>query len=155
MVVRRDDRDGARRRERQKPVMNAKVREFLDEPRFAVLATLNADGMAQQTVMWYRLDGDHVMMNTARGRKKDLNLLHDRRASICVEDGYRYVTIAGETELIDDQERAQADIKALAIRYHGQERGEEMARDQFSQQERVTVLLSVSHVIANGFGGDD
>jgi hypothetical protein len=30
-----------------------------------------------------------------------------------------------------------------------------MARDQFSQQERVTVLLSVSHVIANGFGGDD
>lgn len=135
--------------------VDAKVRAFLDEQRFAVLATLDADGMAQQTVMWYRLDGDHVLMNTARGRKKDLNLLHDRRASICVEDGYRYVTIAGETELIDDQERAQADIKALAIRYHGEERGEEMGRDVFGKQERITILLSVSRVIANGFGADE
>ena len=135
-------------------MVNDEVRAFLDEPRFAVLATLDPDGMAQQTVMWYRFDGDRVLMNTARGRKKDLNLLHDRRASICIEDRYRYVTIAGETELIEDQERAQADIKALAIRYHGQERGEEMARDQFAKQERITILLSLGRVISHGFGDD-
>ncbi|MGI9253224.1 MAG: pyridoxamine 5'-phosphate oxidase family protein, partial [Thermomicrobiales bacterium] len=29
------------------------IRAFLDEPRFAVLATVNADGILQQTVMWY------------------------------------------------------------------------------------------------------
>ena len=135
--------------------MNDKVHAFLEEPRFAVLATLNPDGTVQQSVMWYRLDGDRVVMNTARGRKKDRNLLRDRHASICIEDKYRYVTIVGDTELIEDQERAQADIKALAIRYHGRERGEEMARDQFSKQERITVLLSIGRIVSHGFGDDD
>ena len=47
------------------------VREFLEKRRFAVLATINPDGSVQQTVMWYQLQGDKVMMNTRRGRVKD------------------------------------------------------------------------------------
>lgn len=135
-------------------VLDERVKSFLGELRFASLATLNPDGSPQQTVMWYRLDGDRILMNTARGRRKDENLLHDHRASICVEDGYRYVSIAGKVELIDDQERAQKDIKALAIRYHGRERGEEMARDGFAKQQRITILLPMTHLIANGFDED-
>ena len=64
------------------------VRTFLEEARFAVLGTVNANGSPQQTVMWYELRGDIVMMNTLRGRKKDRNLLRDPRASLCVEDGF-------------------------------------------------------------------
>jgi PPOX class probable F420-dependent enzyme len=128
-----------------------RVRAFLEEPRFASLATINPDGSPQQTVMWYLLDGDRVMMNTARGRIKDRNLTRDPRASICVEDGYRFVTIQGCATLIDDQERAQADIAALATRYHGQARAEEMVREQFSKQERVTIYLSIEKVVAHGF----
>jgi PPOX class probable F420-dependent enzyme len=127
------------------------VRGFLDEPRFASLATLNPDGSIQQTVMWYALRGDQVLMNTARGRKKDRNLLHDRRVSICVEDGYRYVTIAGEVTLVEDQPTAQADIRALAERYHGPERAEEMVRDGFAKQERISLLLPIGRVDAHGF----
>jgi len=132
-------------------VLGERVREFLEEPRFAVLSTINPDGMPQQTVMWYRLDGDAVVMNTARGRKKDRNLLRDRRVSICVEDGYRYVTIAGEVELIEDRATAQADIQALAARYHGDARAEEMMRELFSRQERITLRLPVTRVDAHGF----
>ena len=33
--------------------LSEKARAFLNEQRFAVLATLNADGSAQQTTMWY------------------------------------------------------------------------------------------------------
>src|SRR6266508_4604754 len=98
--------------------LDPKVRAFLEEKRFAVLATTNRDGTPQQTVMWYELRDDHVLMNTARGRTKDRNLLQDRRISVCVEDGYRFVTIAGTAQLFDEQERAQADIRALATRYH-------------------------------------
>ncbi len=127
------------------------VRRFLEETRFATLATLNADGSPQQTVMWYLLQDDQIVMNTARGRKKDRNLLRDRRASICVEDGYTFVTIDGTIELVADQERAQADIRALAVRYHGAERADQMMRDDFGKQQRITLLLPINHVVAHGF----
>lgn len=131
------------------------ARAFLEETRFAILATINEDGTPQQTVMWYELRGDHVVMNTARGRKKDRNLLSDRRVSICVEDGYRYVTVTGEVELVEDQVIAQADIRALAERYHGPARAEEMMRDGFSQQERISLQLPIGRVDAHGFGEDE
>jgi PPOX class probable F420-dependent enzyme len=131
--------------------LSPRVRAFLDEKRFASLATINADGTPQQTVMWYFLQDGKVMMNTRRGRAKDHNLLRDPRASICVEVGYRYVSIAGTVEMIDDQSRAQADIKTLATRYDGPERAEELVRDSFGKQERITLLLSIDHVIAAGF----
>lgn len=127
------------------------VRAFLKEPRFASLATINPDGSPQQTVMWYLLDGDRVMMNTARGRIKDRNLSRDPRASICIEDGYRFVTIQGRVTLVENQEQAQADIAALATRYHGQARAVEMVCEQFSKQERVTIYLSIDNVVAHGF----
>lgn len=134
-------------------VLSPAVRAFLDEKRFASLATINPDGSPQQTVMWYLLQDDTIMMNTARGRKKDQNMIRDPRVSICVEDGYRFVTIAGNVKLIeDDQPRAQADIHALAVRYHGQERADQMMVESFGKQQRITMLLSIDHMIVNGFG---
>jgi len=129
------------------------ARAFLAERRFATLATINPDGTPQQTVMWYELRGDHVVMNTARRRKKDQNMLHDPRISICVEDEYRYVAIAGVAELIQDQVVAQSDIAALALRYEGPERAAAMVRDNFSRQERITFLLAVANADVHGFEG--
>lgn len=126
------------------------VRAFLAEPRFAVLATINRDGSPQQTVMWYDLEGDAILMNTAEGRIKADNLRRDPRVSICVEDGYRYVTITGRACLIEDQERAQADIARLAIRYHGAERARSIA-EQFRGQHRITILVPIERVSAHGF----
>ncbi len=131
------------------------VRAFLDEPRFGVLGTVNANGSPQQTVMWYELRGDMVMMNTLRGRKKDRNLLLDPRASLCVEDGSRYVAIEGSIEMVEDRDTAQADIAALARRYDGSEEGERMAREVFGPQERITLLLSIDRVDVHGFDGEE
>jgi PPOX class probable F420-dependent enzyme len=130
------------------------VREFLQEERFGVLGTVNANGSPQLSVMWYELRGDTIMMNTLRGRKKDSNLLRDPRASLCVEDEFRYVTLDGAIEMVDDPATAQADIVALARRYHGQEAGDAMARDFFAPQERVTLLLHVDRVDVHGFDGE-
>ena len=135
--------------------LRSDVRAFLDEPRFGVLATINGDGSPQQTVMWYQFRGDTVMMNTLRGRKKDRNLLRDGRASLCVEDGYRYVTLDGTISLDEDQEIAQADIAALARRYHDPEYAEQMIRTAFQTQERVTLMLTVSRVETHGFDGEE
>ena len=130
------------------------IKKFLDDDdRFATLATINADGTPQQTVMWYLVQDDgSIMMNTAHGRKKDHNLHRDQRISICVEDGYRYVTISGVAELNEGQAIAQADIRALAARYHGDDKADEMMREQFGTQRRLTITLRPDNVDASGFG---
>jgi PPOX class probable F420-dependent enzyme len=127
------------------------VQQFLEDVRFGTLATINRSGSPQQTVMWYELQGDEIMMNTARGRLKDRNLVADNRASLCVDDGYHYVTITGRITMNDDQTVAQADIHRLAVRYDGKERADEMSRDQFGKQERITLRLSIDRVSAHGF----
>lgn len=124
------------------------IRAFLNETRFAALATINKDGTPQQSTMWYALDGDTILMNTKAGRLKHRNLQRDPRASICVPDGYRWVTISGTVEMNDDQAVAQADIRQLAIRYHGQEKGERQSREKFSQEHRVTVRLKIEKVVS-------
>lgn len=126
--------------------LTASIQAFLSETRFAALATINKDGTPQQSTMWYALDGDTILMNTKAGRLKHRNLQRDPRASICVLDGYRWVTINGTVELNDDQAVAQADIRRLAIRYHGQEKGERQSREKFSQEHRVTVRLKIEKV---------
>lgn len=127
------------------------VRAFLEEVRYGVLATLNADGSPQQTVMWYEPRPDTIMMNTLRGRRKDRNLLRDARASLCVENGQRYVSLSGTIETIEDPEMGQAGIAALARRYEGEAKAAEMVQSTFSRQERVTLLLHVERVDVHGF----
>jgi PPOX class probable F420-dependent enzyme len=124
------------------------VRAFLEEVRFAVAATINSDGTPQQTVVWYELRGHEIIMNTAKGRLKDRNLRRDPRMSLCIEDGYRYLTIKGRAVL--DETNAQKDIEALLIRYYGPERTREMMRTQFSKEHRVTVRLRIEKISGIG-----
>ncbi|HST04587.1 MAG TPA: PPOX class F420-dependent oxidoreductase [Chloroflexia bacterium] len=126
------------------------VRAFLGEKHFAVAATINKDGTAQQTVVWYELQGDRIMMNTRVGRLKERNLKRDDRISVCVLDGYKYITIKGRAEFDYDPDRAHADITALAVRYHGQEKGEAQGRDTYGKQERVTIYLPVERLDVYG-----
>lgn len=126
--------------------LSDKARAFLNEKRFAVLATLNRDGSIQQTTMWYVLDGDTIMMNTKVGRLKERNLRRDPRISICIEDGYRYLTISGTVELIDDPETAQRDIHRLSTRYHGEEKAAQQMANGFSKEQRVTLLLKCERI---------
>ena len=123
------------------------VRAFLQQPFFGVLATINQDGMPQQSVVWYDLDGGRIVMNTRARRIKDANLRRDARASLCVADGYRYVTLEGVVEINDDQPTAQADIRRLAIRYDGEESGKRQSEEKFSKQQRVTIYLKITKVV--------
>lgn len=119
------------------------VQAFLRDVRFAVLATINADSTPHQSVVWYELQGDIIMMNTRRGRVKDRNLRRDPRASICVHDGNRYVTLKGRVEIVDDPATALSDIGKLAVRYDGEEAGRQQVRDLFSKQQRVTLIMTI------------
>ena len=130
--------------------LTAAVRAFLAEPRYAVLATIGATGTPQLTAIWYELEGNSVLMNTTAGRVKHRNLQRDPRASICIVDGERYVTLSGVTTLIDDQAVAQADDLRLAHRYDGLERAAERA-PAIALQQRITIRMTITRAHARGF----
>ena len=127
--------------------LSEKARALLQERRFAVLGTINKDGSPQLTTMWYLLDGDVILMNTKAGRTKERNMRRDPRISVCIEDGYSYVTISGTVEMIDDPQVAQRDIYRLAVRYNGEEEAKRQMEEQFSKETRVTLHLKLEHII--------
>lgn len=128
------------------------VREYLQATRFAVLATINPDGSVQQTVMWYLLDGDDIVLNSTNTRHKTANLRRDPRVSICVPDGYHFVTVKGRATLIDNPTVAQPDMLRLAVRYLGEEQGKRQTEEVYSKQPRVTIRVPIEHVFAYGVG---
>jgi PPOX class probable F420-dependent enzyme len=129
--------------------LSQNVRAFLEQPRFAVLATLNRDGSVQQSTMWFELQGDTIMMNTAMGRHKVKNMQRDPRVSLCIPDGYTYVTLKGRVELDLDEQRGQEGIAHLAVRYHGEEKAREVI-PSYRNQHRITLTMTIDHVDAHG-----
>jgi PPOX class probable F420-dependent enzyme len=127
--------------------LSEKARALLQERRFAILGTINKDGSPQLTTMWYLLDGDVILMNTKAGRTKERNMRRDPRISVCIEDGYSYVTISGTVEMVDDPQVAQRDIYRLAVRYNGEEEAKRQMEEQFSKETRVTLHLKLEHII--------
>ena len=127
-------------------------RDFLYEARYAVLGTTNENGSAHLTVMWYVLEGDEIMFNTAAGRKKPENLALDPRASLIVPDGYRFVRIDGTVRASDDQMVAQADIRKLAFRYYqSEERVQRSVAATWAKQHRITYRMPALRVYSSGF----
>ena len=124
--------------------MSHAVRDFLSEPtlKFATLATIDPDGTARQAVIWYRFDDGQIIINSRAGRRWPTNLLRDPRASIAIADpldGYRWVGMTGSATPIPDQATAQADIAAMARRYHADDPADaERQVAQFETQERIS-----------------
>jgi PPOX class probable F420-dependent enzyme len=127
-------------------------RDFLHEPRFAVLGTVNENGSTHLTVIWYALEGDEIMFNTAAGRRKPVNLARDPRASLIVPDGERFVRVEGTVRANDDQAVAQADIRSLAVRYYqSEERAQRSVDAKWAKQHRITYRMPVLRVYSDGF----
>jgi PPOX class probable F420-dependent enzyme len=129
------------------------IRAFLEQPHFAVMATINPSGTPQLTVMWYAMhpaEPDVVVLNATRGLLKERNLRRDARMSLCIEDGMRYVTLEGRAELIDDRARQEREVNDwIAPRYLGQRLG--ATRWQVIEaSDRVSVWLRVERVHARG-----
>lgn len=126
--------------------LTAAQRKFLEEKRFAVLGTVNGDSSPHLTVMWYLLEGDEVVFNTAAGRQKPKNFDRDPRASLIVHDGYRFVRVEGRVRRVDDHETTQRDIRRLALRYYESESRTAEAMERFSKQQRITYRMRIERV---------
>jgi anthraniloyl-CoA monooxygenase len=101
--------------------------DFLDlfaKPTIAHLATLMADGAPQVTPVWVDYDGRHILVNSASGRQKDLNMERRRRVAIEVPDPdnpNRYLAVRGTVVAITE-DGADLHLDRLARRYLGRDR---------------------------------
>jgi PPOX class probable F420-dependent enzyme len=73
-------------------------RDLIDEPLPLTLVTLMPDGQPQASVVWADWDGEHILVNTARGRQKERNMRTEPRVSLLVvdpRDQFRNLEIRG------------------------------------------------------------
>jgi PPOX class probable F420-dependent enzyme len=86
--------------------LNDSAKELLDGPHTAVLATANADGHPQSSVIFVKRDGDAVVFSTIKGRLKTRNMMRDPRVSLLVLAHVgRYVEIRGTVDITEDPEK--------------------------------------------------
>ena len=98
--------------------------DLFQKKTFAHLATLMPDGSPQVTPVWCDYDNTHVLVNSARGRRKDKNMRARPQVALSIQDPdnpYRYVGIRGRVVEITEQ-GADEHIDRLARRYLGVDR---------------------------------
>ncbi|MCR6481517.1 PPOX class F420-dependent oxidoreductase [Amycolatopsis sp. OK19-0408] len=83
-------------------MFNEATKALLDGRNYPVVATTNADGSPQSSVVWAKRDGDTVVFVTVQGRRKERNIRRDPRVSLSVfdlADPENYVEIRGRAEV--------------------------------------------------------
>jgi PPOX class probable F420-dependent enzyme len=106
--------------------LNDAVRRLFDEPNPAVLATVNADGSPQTSVVWVGRDDGDLLISSAAGRRKERNIRRDPRVSLTVydqRDPQQYAEVRGLATVAEDLGRRLA--VQLAEEYEGPGAGEE------------------------------
>ncbi|MBI3105757.1 MAG: PPOX class F420-dependent oxidoreductase, partial [Candidatus Rokubacteria bacterium] len=91
---------------------------------FAHLATLMPDGTPHVTPVWVAYDGRHILVNSAAGRQKDLNMAKRRHVAIEIPDPdnpNRYVHVRGSVVEITEV-GAEEHLHRMARRYLNRDR---------------------------------
>ncbi len=93
--------------------MDKKVERLFRENNLIFIATINLDGSPQLTPVWGDYQDGHILVNTAEGRIKHRNVLHDSRVAICVvshQNPLDMTTIRGNVvDIISDFDYTHAD----------------------------------------------
>ena len=96
-------------------------KDLFDKKAFASLATVMPDGTPQVTPVWVDYDGTHVLVNSARGRRKDKNMESNPAVALSILDPdnpYRYLEVRGRVAEITE-EGADEHIDKMAKKYLG------------------------------------
>ena len=102
-------------------VIPEKYADLFQKKAFASLATVMPDGTPQVTPVWVDFDGKHVIVNSARGRRKDKNMSQNSSVALSIMDPdnpYRYLEVRGRVAEITE-EGADQHIDTMAKKYMG------------------------------------
>ncbi|WP_280378618.1 TIGR03618 family F420-dependent PPOX class oxidoreductase [Nocardia wallacei] len=128
----------------------ARLRQVLDTPVFATVATVQPDGGPHQSVVWVLRDGDDVLFAVAAGSRKERNLRRDPRVSVLLnppEAPYTYAAIHGRATLAAAGGHELRD--RLSLKYTGQtytEHNPDVA-ERYGDVDMVTVRVTPERVV--------
>ena len=77
---------------------------FLSQSKVGVVASLRSDGYPQSTPVWYRYDGEAIIIWTDKNRQWVKNMMRDDRVSFSIQDDappFAALTLRGKAELVD------------------------------------------------------
>jgi PPOX class probable F420-dependent enzyme len=117
-----------------------KYQDLFNKKAFASLATVMPDGRPQVTPVWCDFDGKHVIVNSAKGRRKDLNMRSNPQVSLAIIDPdnpYRYLEVRGQVVEITEN-GADAHIDRMAKKYLG------VDKYPYSKPGEVRVLYKIA-----------
>lgn len=126
--------------------------ELLTGPVYAVLTTLNPNGAPENTIVWCTWDGEHVLVNTAAGRRKPRNVAQNPKVALTVmdpKDPFRWIDVRGEVEEVAPDPDYSI-INSLAKLYAGVDEyyGGVAPADARGTEERVTFKIRPNRVVA-------
>jgi PPOX class probable F420-dependent enzyme len=123
--------------------------DILEAESYAQIATVMPDGTPHVTPVWVdHEDREYVLVNTARGRRKEKNIRANPKVGVSVldpEDPYRYVSVRGTATLTE--EGAVEHIDRLAQQYMGVE---EYPHHGEESGARVIVQIPAENVVTSG-----
>ena len=103
--------------------LSEEQRKIFSKKAFVHLATRMKDGSPQVSPVWVDTEGDHIVVNSAKGRLKDRNMRADPRVALSVtdpDDPYIAIMVRGRVAKITE-EGADAHIDKMAKKYLGQD----------------------------------
>lgn len=121
------------------------VRALVDGKNFATVATLDADGGPQTSVIWVGLDDGDLVFSATEDRLKVRNLRRDPRASVSITDAenpYRHTQLRGTVTITPDPGKTLP--KTLSHKYLGQD-----PPPEGDEVQRVIVRLRVERIAGN------
>ena len=124
-----------------------RLKDVIDSTAFAHLTTLDPDGTPQASAMWITRDDDHILFNTAEGRRKHRNLLNDPRVAVSispVDEPYENWSIQGEVVEMRTSDGVEV-IDRLAQKYLGEEKYPWLREGMV----RVTIVVEPTRVASN------
>lgn len=128
--------------------------DLLKAPVVVGFATVNPDNTPQVTPVWCDYDGKHILINTARGRRKTENIEHNPAVAVLAIDPqnpYRYLEVRGKVVEITE-EGAIDHIDQLAQQYVGKQPyyGAVAPAEQRDRVTRVILKIQPERVTHQG-----
>ena len=99
------------------------AQEFLSQGKVGVVASLRSDGYPQSTPVWYRYDGETIIIWTDKSRHWVKNVMRNNRVSFSIQDDappFAALTLRGKGEVVDQLNNSGLkEAKDICRRYIG------------------------------------
>jgi len=130
-----------------------KIKNFLEKPRIAVVATIKKDGTPQLSPNWYIYKDEFIYISTTKSRAKYWNLNRDRRVTISIYSeplAGDYVVLEGECDILPKNEIFP--ITEQIVKLYVSENLVKERVEQIKKEDRVLLRIKPKRFLSRFWG---